>query len=55
MRHINIWTIVIICAVIYLFGGGYGGWYGQRYRPYGFGGGGLLLAILIVLWLTGNI
>lgn len=48
----NIWTILLVLAILGVFGGGFGGWYPHSY---GFGGGGLLLIILIVLLVSGRL
>ena len=56
--HFNLWTVLIVVAIIALFGGGYGGWYGPSYQPYrthGFGIGGLLVVILLILLATGRL
>ena len=49
----NIWLIILLvllfCGGI---GGGYAGWYPHQY---GFGIGGILLIILVVLLLTGRL
>ncbi len=48
-------TLLIIMVLILLFAGG-GNFYNDgAYRGYGFGLGGLLLIVLLVLFVTGNI
>lgn len=44
----NLWTVLLIVLILLAFGGGFGGFYPHTY---GFGAGGLLFIVLIVLLL----
>jgi hypothetical protein len=51
---VNLWTIVLIILILAAFGGG--GFLGEgAYRGPGFGLGGVLLLVLLVLAITGRL